>query len=313
MAKFLISIITPCYNEEDSIQHCYESVRRLFSTSLPEFDHEHIFSDNGSTDGTVAQLRKIAAQDCRVKVIVLSRNFGPFRSLFNALKTASGDAVLAMLPADLQDPPDLIPKFIEHWRQGHEIVYGIRRSRDEFICLRWGRWLFYRLVRMASDIPIPCDVGEFQLLDRKVVDVLKTFEDDYPYVRGMIAYCGFSTIGVPYDWKRRKHSRSKNRWFHLVDQALNGIIAYSSSWLRGSLLLGVMLMGAVPFVGILWAAAALVDPRVTFSWTLCLWVGLLFLLGLLFLFIGLLGEYTAAVHRQVRRRPMVVERERINC
>src|SRR5262249_55862398 len=147
---------------------------------------EHIFADNASSDGTVDVLREIAARDRHLRVIVNSRNYGPFRSTFNALRACRGDAIVVMLPVDLQDPPELIPEFIRLWNEGYKVVYGIRRNREESLLLRCTRHLYYRLAKAISNIELHADVGEFQLIDRVVLDAVTHFDDSYPYIRGQI-------------------------------------------------------------------------------------------------------------------------------
>jgi len=163
----VITIVSPCYQEEDSVERCYETVRQIFDEKLPHYQREHIFADNASSDGTVAILRRITASDHAVKVVVNSRNFGVFRSTFNGLKYATGDAVLLMLPVDLQDPPELIPDFVALWEQGYQVVAGARIERQEGTAMRAFRRLFYLLVNRLADFDIPENVGEFQLVDRK--------------------------------------------------------------------------------------------------------------------------------------------------
>src|SRR4051794_12688138 len=174
-ARPLISIVTPCYNEADNLEDCYQAVRRVFSEDLPDCDYEHVFCDNASTDGTPEALRALAVRDRRGKVILNARNFGPFCSMFNGLLSTRGDATLVMLAADLQDPPDVIPEFVKRWRDGHEVVYGIRQQREEGFVMRLARRVYYRVVSRCADITIPVDVGEFQLIDRVVVDALRQF------------------------------------------------------------------------------------------------------------------------------------------
>ena len=185
----LISIISPCYNEADNVQDCCAAIRKLFAGELSAYDYEHIFCDNASTDATPEILRKLATADKHVKVILNSRNFGPFRSDFNGLMSAWGDAVLVVLAADLQDPPEVIPEMVRRWEAGIEVVYGIRANREEGLIMRATRRLYYRLVRRFAEIDIPPDAGEFQLVDRRIADELRKVEDYYPYIRGLIANC----------------------------------------------------------------------------------------------------------------------------
>lgn len=308
----LISIVTITYNEEDNVRECCETVRRLFSSELTGYDYEHIFADNCSTDRTVAMLRDLAAGDRRVKVILNARNFGPFRSLFNALLATKGDAVLVLLAADLQDPPDLIPDFVRKWEEGYQVVYGIRKRREEGAVMLAMRKLYYRLVDRFADIHIPPDVGEFQLIDRVVMDALRRFEDYYPYVRGMVASCGFRSTGIEYTMRARKRGLSKNRLYHSIDHAVNGIISFTNIPLRLCMLFGVLLSLASVGYAVVSLIITLFHMRFSLPGIPTLIVALFFFSGVQLFFIGLLGEYIGAIHSQVRKRPLVIEKERIN-
>lgn len=308
----LISVITPCLNEEDNVAVCRDEVRKTFQEWLPDYEYEHIFSDNASRDKTVERLLVMAQDDKRVKIIVNARNLGPFRNTFNALKSASGDAVVVQLPADLQDPPSLIPEFIRHWKAGYKVVYGIRRRRRERWYLRRARWLYYRLVAWTTDIDLPVDTGEFQLIDRSVADTVIRVDDYYPYIRGLIAQCSQRSIGVEYTWQTRRHGTSKHRLYHLIDQALNGFVSTSNVPMRLSIFLGF----ALAVVSIIYALAQMVITVMLFGTTPpgmpTLIVGLFFFSGVQLLFMGILGEYIAAIHSQVRRGPVLDDTLRIN-
>jgi glycosyltransferase involved in cell wall biosynthesis len=307
-----ITIVSPCYNEEENIRVCYETVKSLFENDLSGYDREHIFSDNCSTDETAAILRTIAAEDTDVKVILNARNFGPFRSLFNGLRYATGDAIIVFLPVDLQDPPELIPEFVRHWENGIEIVAGARVNRDETKLLRLCRWIFYRIVNGLSDIEIPPDVGEFQLIDRKVWRAVMSYQDHYPYIRGIIASCGFKRLIVPYTWRARQRGLSKNNIPRLIDQALNGIFSFTNAPMRFCTFVGF----ALASICIVFAMASLVGyvffPHTAPRGTTTIIFSIFFLGGVQLMFIGILGEYVTSTHSQVRRGPLVVERERLN-
>ena len=310
--EMLVSVITPCFNEEDNVEACRNEVRKVFEEQLPEYAYEHIFSDNASHDKTVERLLAMAQDDKRVKIIVNARNLGTFRNTFNALKSASGDAVVVQLPADLQDPPSLIPEFIRHWKAGYKVVYGIRRSRRERWYLRRTRWLYYRLVAWTTDVDLPVDTGEFQMIDRSVADKIIRVDDYYPYIRGLIAQCSQQSIGVEYTWQTRRHGTSKHRLYHLIDQALNGFVSTSNVPMRLSILLGF----ALAFVSIIYALAQMVLTLIFFGTVppgiQTLIVGLFFFSGVQLLFMGILGEYIAAIHSQVRRGPVLDDALRIN-
>jgi glycosyltransferase involved in cell wall biosynthesis len=308
----LISIVTPCYNEQDNVRECWNTVKAIFEKELPTYDLEHIFCDNCSQDETPARLREMSREDKRVKVILNARNFGPFCSTFNAMMATSGDAIVAMLPVDLQDPPEVIPIMVKHWESGYEVAYGIRANREEGPIIRFVRHCYYRVVSHFAEFKVHNDVGEFQLIDRAVVDALRKFDDYYPYIRGMIASCGFRSIGVPYTWVARKRGFSKNRLYHLIDQGLNGIISFTKVPMRLTMLFGF----ALAFFSILFGFLSLIGNLLIYGQVPrgipTLIVALFCFSGIQLFFIGLLGEYICAIHFQVRKRPLVVERERLN-
>lgn len=308
----MISIVSPCFNEQDNVERCRDAVRALFENELRGYAYEHIFSDNCSSDGTPDILRGIAAADPRVRVVLNARNFGLFRSTFNALRYTQGDAVLLMLPVDLQDPPAMIPEFVRLWESGYEVVAGARIEREEGLALRTARRIFYGIVNRLAEFEIPENVGEFQLVDRKVIDVLRQTHDQYPYIRGLVAQAGFRRVIVPYTWVKRERGKSKMRLLSLIDQALNGIFAFTSAPMRLCTLTGF----ALAVLSLLWAVVMvvlyLVGPTGAPRGVTSLIVSLFFFSGVQLTFIGMLGEYVTAIHAQVRRGPIVVERERIN-
>jgi FkbM family methyltransferase len=308
-----ISIVTPCYNEELNIDECYAQVRALFEGPLDQYDYEHIFCDNSSTDQTVSKVRALAGRDERVKLIVNSRNFGAFANIFNGLAATSGDAVIVMLAADLQDPPAVMVDFVRLWAQGHEVVYGIRQVREEAWLLRTSRRIFYRLVNSFSPFFVPENVGEYQLIDRVVADHVLQMDDHFPFVRGMIAYCGFRTTGVPYTWTRRRHGISSSTLTRLIEQGLNGIISFSNVPMRfvlgGGLLVATVSLLATVFLFIFSAIhyREFAPPGVPL-----LIMMVTFFSGAFLFVLGFIGEYIVAIHSQVRKRPLVIERERVN-
>lgn len=311
--KKLITIITPCYNEELNVADCYESVKTLFNKELVQYDYEHIFCDNDSKDNTVRILEGLASADRNVKVIVNSRNYGPQRSTYNALLRARGDAVLVMLAADLQDPPEIIIQFAKKWEEGFEVIYGVRANREEHFIMKSIRRIYYRTLSRTSNIDIPIDAGEFQLVDRVVVDALRKYEDYYPYIRGMIADCGFRSIGIPYTWVTRKRGMSKNRLYHLVDQALNGLISYTNFPMRLCILVGsVISIASIIYSVVLLIINIIYFREISAPGIPTLIVSIFFFSGVQLLFLGIIGEYISAIHQQVRKKPLVIVRKTIN-
>lgn len=308
-----ISVVTPCFNEEATVRACHEAVRALFDNELKAYRREHIFSDNASTDRTLEILRDIAAADPEVKVIVNARNFGPLRSNYNGVMASRGEGVLLYLPADLQDPPHLIPQFVSLWEQGHDVVYGIRAIREEGAGMRLLRNLYYRLLTRLSDLPAPPGVGDFQFVDRRVVEAMRKIDDAYPFMRTMTFECGFKSVGLPYRWVERRAGLSKNRLRHLVDQGLNGLVTNTLAPLRLLLFGGFV----IAFLALAYALVALVAGLVFYKTLaapgmMTVIVAVFFFGGVQLFAIGVLAEYMLAVYGQTRRKPVVFESERIN-
>jgi polyisoprenyl-phosphate glycosyltransferase len=308
-----ISVVTPVYNEELNVRDCYEAVRRLFDQDLARCRREHVFCDNASTDGTLAILREIAAQDPCVKVIVNARNFGPLRNTYNGVMAASGDAVLLFLPADLQDPPELLPEFVGHWENGYEIVYGIRATREEGWLMRTVRSAYYKMLTRLSEIQVPPGVGDFQLVDRRVVESMRKVHDAAPFLRMMTFECGGRAIGIPYTWRARKKGLSKNRPFALVSQGMNGVTSFTTAPVRIGLMAGFALSFlSIGYAIVNLALGLLFTGQLAPPGIMTLIVALFFFGGTQLFFVGLVGEYVLAIYGQVREKPLVFERERIN-
>lgn len=315
MARKIISICTPCYNEEDNIRTCHETIRRIFEEQLPDYDFEHIIADNCSTDRTPQILREMAAADRRLKVIFNRRNFGIVRNGYNAILNATGDAVLLFMPADLQDPPELLPEFVRKWEEGYDVVYGIRAEREEGWLMRTTRRLYYRVVASLSELDMPLNVGDYQLIDKSIAQAFHRFHDVYPYPRAMTFECSSKTIGIPYRWRKREHGVSKNRLRHLLDQGLNGIISVSNVPVRLALLGGFLMSALSILYALLMAVTTLISVplgEISPPGIPTVIVGLFMLNGILLFFIGVLGEYIISLHSHVRVKPLIVERGRIN-
>jgi len=311
MTRKTISILTPCYNEELGIADCHRQVREVFATVLADYDYEHVFIDNCSVDGTVQILKSIAAKDPRVKIIVNSRNFGAARSSFHGLLETRGDAVIPIL-ADLQTPPDLIPGMVEKWAQGSRIVVAVRTGADEGWFMRQCRKLFYRLMSRFSGIQqIPNFMG-FGLYDASVIQVMRELQEPDPYFRGMVCEIGFEKAFVEYHQPPRRHGKSSYTFVSLLDYAVLGLTSYSKVPLRIMTIVGVTLSALSMLVALTYLVIKLVRWD-TFELGLApLLIGTFFFASVQLLFVGLIGEYVGAIYAQVKGRPLVIERERIN-
>jgi glycosyltransferase involved in cell wall biosynthesis len=302
--------MTPCYNEEDNVLNLYNQVREVM-VGIGKYEYEHVFIDNCSQDNTVAILKMIAAQDKNVKIIVNARNFGHIRSPIHGLFQCRGDAVIGIV-ADLQDPPPMIVDLIREWEKGAYCVLGIKRTSEENSLMFWLRKQYYKLAERLSSIETIQNYTGFGLYDRKVVDLVKSFGDPYPYFRGMIAEIGLPTVKLLYDQPARKFGITKNNWYTLYDIGMLGIVNHSKVPLRLATFAGFV--GAV--LSFLVALVYLVLKLAfwsTFSFGLApMLIGVFFTSSLQLVFLGAIGEYIGAIYTQVRMRPYAVELERVN-
>ena len=305
-----ISIVTACYNEEANVELLYSRVRAVMET-MPDYPYEHLFIDNSSQDATVAILKRIAAVDPNVKIIVNARNFGHIRSPIHALFQATGDAIISIV-ADLQDPPEIIPTLIRNWEQGAFMVLCIKRTSEENSLVFWLRKQYYRLAERLSSIETFQNFTGFGLYDRRVMDYVKSFGDPYPYFRGMIAEVGLPSVKIPYDQPSRKFGITKNNWYTLYDMGMLGIINHSRVPLRLAVFAGFIGAGISFFIALVYLVLKLVLWN-SFTFGLApMLIGIFFIASLQLVFLGILGEYVGAIYTQVQKRPYVAELERIN-
>jgi glycosyltransferase involved in cell wall biosynthesis len=304
-----LSVITPCYNEEANVAELHGRVRAAMS-GIPDVTYEHIFIDNASTDRTVAILKDIAAADPSVKLIVNARNFGHIRSPMHALLQARGEAVISIV-ADLQDPPELIPELVQRWREGFAMVICVKRSSAEDRLMFALRRLYYATVEKLSAITTIQNFTGFGLYDRAVVEAVRSFDDPYPYFRGMIAEIGLPMCTIPYDQPVRKRGITKNNFYSLYDLAMLGIINLSKVPLRLVTAFGFLTaclsalsgLGYLIYKLVFWANFSVgIAPLV---------IGLFFLGAVQLVSLGIIGEYVGAIHTHVQKRPYVIEKERV--
>lgn len=306
-----ISVVTPCYNEEGNVRELYDRIRAVFDKLRDKYTYEHIFIDNASKDGTVEELRKLAAQDPNVKVIVNVRNFGQVRSPAHALMQAYGDAVIGMA-SDLQDPPELIPQFLEKWEQGWKVALGVRAKTEESFAMHAVRGAYYKLLARVSDVETVQYATGFGLFDREVMDQFRAMNDPYPYFRGILSELGYPIAKIPYEQPLRKRGFTKNNFYTLFDLAMLGLTTHSKVPLRLATLAGFALSFFSMFVAVGYLIAKLMFWSQFQMGVAPLLIGIFATFSVQLFFLGLLGEYVGAVHTQLARRPLVVEKERIN-
>jgi glycosyltransferase involved in cell wall biosynthesis len=306
-SRATVSVVIPCYNEEGTLRETHRRVMQAFSRFGP-YECEVIYVDDGSADGTPTLLRELQAGDPHVRVVYLARNFGHQFAVTAGLAHAGGDAV-AIMDADLQDPPEVIGEMLERWREGYEVVYGVRMDREgETRFKLWTASLFYRLINRLSDTDIPLDTGDFRLLDRKVADAIVRMPERDRFLRGMVSWAGYRQIGVPYRRAARFAGETKYPLAKMVRFALDGIISFSVKPLRLSTVLGFMSAG-LALVAIVYALAMRLFSRnwVT-GWT-ALMIAILFLGGIQLISLGIIGEYVGRLYGEAKRRPLYLVRE----
>lgn len=309
MANKLISIVTPCFNEEDNINELYERIKNVMASS--HYQYEHIFIDNASIDHTAEKLRLLANQDNHVKVIFNTRNFGHVRSPVHALLQASGDAVIAMA-SDLQDPPERIPDFLRKWEEGFPVVVGVKEKTEDSPLFHFLRTGYYRFLRALTDVELIENFTGFGLYDRKVLDTIRNINDPYPYFRGLIPDLGFTTARIVFTQQRRKRGLSKNNFYTLYDLAMLGLTNYTKIPLRLAAMFGFLSSFISFTIGLVYLIYKLIFWYQFSLGAAPLVIGLFFLGSVQLMFLGIVGEYIGAIHTQIMRRPLVIEKERIN-
>jgi len=305
-----VTVVTACFNEESSIETLYQRVKKQFE-ALSQYKYEHIFIDNASTDNTVFILKSIAKKDANVKIIVNTRNFGHIRSPYHALLQARGDAVISLV-ADLQDPPELIPQFLEKWEAGYKIVAGVKPSAAENPMMAIFRRLCYRTFSKLTDIKQIKNFTGFGLYDQRVIEIMRGLNEPSPYFRGLVSEIGFEIVEIPYHQPARQHGLTKNNFFTLYEMAILGLISYSKTPMRIAALLGFSLSAVSLLVSIIFFVLKIVFWNRFGIGIAPMLIGLFFFSSVQLFFIGIFGEYIAAIHTQVQRRPLVIEKERIN-
>jgi glycosyltransferase involved in cell wall biosynthesis len=311
MSKKSISIVTPCYNEQDNVELIYTQVKEIFD-GLENYEYEHIFIDNDSQDKTLSLLENMARKDLRVKIIVNARNFGFVRSLYHGLLQGTGDAVVLIF-ADLQDPPALIIDFLQRWEQGYQVVKGIKISSQENPLVYSIRRFYYYLVSvLAEEVELTSNFTGFGLYDKQVIEALRLIDDPYPYLKGLISEVGFKSAKIEYHQKVRKRGKSSFNFYRMYDLAMLGITTYSNFPLRLATMIGFALSLLSFLVGLVTLILKLLFWNLFPIGTAAIIVGLFLFSSVQLFFIGILGEYIGLINRRSLKRPLVVERKRVN-
>ncbi|WP_342146792.1 glycosyltransferase family 2 protein [Rickettsiella endosymbiont of Aleochara curtula] len=308
--KKIISIVTPCFNEELNILEIYEKTKVIFN-KFKAYQYEHIFIDNNSQDNTLKILKEISEKDKNIKIIVNSRNFGHIRSPYYALLQASGEAAI-ILAADLQDPPQMIGEFIKEWEKGYKIVIGIKNKSKESKIMFFLRRLYYNFVTKIADIELIKNFTGFGLYDKSILKILKKINDPYPYLRGLISDIGFERKEIFYTQPKRSFGVTKNNFYTLYDIAMLGITNHSKLPIRLATIGGFFLSVLSLCAAFLFLVLKLISWKSFNTGISSILCGLFIFSSVQLFFIGLLGEYILSIHTRTMKRPIIIEKERIN-
>ncbi len=314
MERKLISIVIPCYNEQDNVGPISEAVRTQFETvpRLQKYDWEILFMDNDSADATRERIRELCAADTQhIRAIFNAKNFGQFNSPYYGMLQTKGDATMLMA-ADFQDPPELIDQYVEGWEEGYKIVIGIKEHSTDAHFIYALRCLYYKMIRKFSQVDQIEHFTGFGLYDRAFMDVLRKLDDPTPFLRGIVAELGFRRKEIPYDQPKRRAGKTSNNFYTLYDAALLSFTSYTKIGLRIATFAGAICAGLSMLVAFIYLIMKLIWwDRFPAGMTPML-LGMLFLGSVQIFFIGLVGEYILSINQRVMKRPLVVEEERIN-
>lgn len=311
MKQKKISVMIPCYNEEENVQAIYEAVRDELQKSCPQYDYEILFIDNKSTDGTRKILRQICQQDQKVKAILNAKNFGQFSSPYYGILQTSGDCVISIC-ADFQDPVEMIPQFVEQWEQGYKIVIGQKTRSKESRIMYFLRGLYYKLIHKMSDVEMIEQFTGFGLYDKSFVDTMRELHDPIPFIRGVVAELGPEYKAIPYTQPKRRAGKTHNNFYTLYDAAMLSFTSYTKMGLRIVTFAGF----AIAFVSFLLALGYLVAKLIFWDHFVAGYAPILIVVSLMggiqLCALGFLGEYIMTMNTRVMNRPLVIEEERLN-
>lgn len=306
-----ISVLIPCYNEEENVVPISKAVIDIITTELPAYDYELVFIDNDSQDNTRPLLRGLCAENPKIKAIFNAKNFGQFNSPYYGMLQCTGDCVISMV-ADFQDPVELIPRYVHEWENGYKIVIGIKTTSQENKFMYWLRSLYYKMIKKFSNVEQIEHFTGSGLYDRDFIEVLRDLKDPTPFLRGIVAELGYKRKEIPYEQPKRRAGKTHNNFYTLYDAAMLSVTSYTKVALRVATFIGAICSGISFLVAIVYLIMKLIWWDRFPAGIAPMLIGLLFLGSVQILFIGLVGEYVLSINQRVMNRPLVVEEERIN-
>lgn len=306
-----ISILIPCFNEEENVVPMSEAVVNILEKELPNYDYELLFIDNDSKDGTRLLLRNICAKNPKIKAIFNAKNFGQFNSPYHGILQTTGDCVISMV-CDFQDPVELIPQYVKEWENGYKIVIGIKTSSKENPVMYFLRGIYYKVIKKVSDIEQIEHFTGSGLYDRDFVEVLRNLKDPTPFLRGIVAELGYKRKEIPYEQPKRRAGKTHNNFYRLYDAAMLSFTSYTKIGLRLATFLGVLCGGMSALIGLVYLVLKLVLWDNFAAGMAPVLIGMFFLGSIQLFFLGFIGEYILSINQRVMNRPLVIEEERIN-
>ncbi len=306
-----ISVLIPCYNEEENVVPISEAVIKTLTKDLPEYDYELVFIDNDSQDRTRSLIRQLCNENPKIKAIFNARNFGQFNSPYYGMLQITGDCVIEMV-ADFQDPVELIPQYVHEWEKGYKIVIGIKTSSKENRLMYWLRGCYYKMMKKLSDVEQIEQFTGSGLYDRDFIEVLRNLDDPTPFLRGIVAELGFKIKQIPYEQPKRRAGETKNHFYQLYDAAMLSITSYTKAGLRLATIFGSICSLISMVVAVVYLVMKLMYWDRFPAGMVPVLIGMCFLGSVQIFFIGLMGEYILSINARVMKRPLVIEEERLN-
>lgn len=306
-----ISVVVPCYNEEENVEALADSIRGMFRKELPDYGYELIFIDNDSADHTREIIRNLCAKDPDIKGIFNAKNFGQFNSPYYGMLQSAGDCTILMA-ADFQDPVEMIPQYVKEWEAGYKIVIGIKKTSKENKFMFWLRGCYYKMIKRLSDVEQIEQFTGFGLYDARFIQVMRELDDPTPFLRGIVAELGFRRKEIPYEQPLRRAGKTSNNFYKLYDAAMLSVTSYTKVGLRLATIFGSICSAVSIVVAFVYLIMKLMYWDRFPAGMAPLLIGMCFLGSVQIFFIGLVGEYILSINSRVMKRPLVIEEERLN-
>lgn len=306
-----MSVLIPCYNEEENVVPMSRAIADMFESNLTQYDYELVFIDNNSKDNTRQLIREICKSNSHIKAIFNAKNFGQFNSPYYGMCQTTGDCTIAMC-CDFQDPVEMIPKLVQEWENGYKIVCAVKTTSKENKVMRFLRTCYYRIIKKMSEVDQIEHFTGFGLYDKGFIQVLRDLEDPTPFLRGIVAELGYKRKDIPYEQQKRRAGKTHNNWFTLYDAAMLSFTSYTKAGLRMATLLGFFTAAVSIVIAIVYLILKLIYWDRFVAGMAPILLAVLFLGSVQLFFIGFLGEYVLSINKRLMNRPLVIEEERLN-